>query len=91
MTFRLDDIDSICGIRLILRNRICLMKSFLDLGMMQGIWLGLSTDGMDPHSNMSSTHNAWPVLLTIYNIPSWLCMKVSDDVTADIRAQTARK
>jgi len=37
--------------------------------------LGLSTDGMNPHDNMSSTHSTWPVVLTIYNLPQWLCMK----------------
>ena len=30
--------------------------------------LGLSTDGMDPHGNMSSMHSTWPVVLTIYNL-----------------------
>ncbi|XP_031108728.1 uncharacterized protein LOC116013221 [Ipomoea triloba] len=37
--------------------------------------LGLCTDGMNPHGNMSSRHSTWPVLLTVYNLPPWLCMK----------------
>ncbi|XP_031131782.1 uncharacterized protein LOC116033164 [Ipomoea triloba] len=37
--------------------------------------LGLCTDGMNPHGNMSSRHSTWPVLLTVYNLPHWLCMK----------------
>ncbi|XP_057452852.1 uncharacterized protein LOC130744712 [Lotus japonicus] len=37
--------------------------------------LALSTDGINPHSNQSSTHSTWPVMLMIYNLPPWLCMK----------------
>ena len=37
--------------------------------------LGLSTDGMNPFGNMSSKHSTWPVLMCIYNLPSWMCMK----------------
>ncbi|XP_074292008.1 uncharacterized protein LOC141618840 [Silene latifolia] len=37
--------------------------------------LGLCTDGMTPFSSLSSQWSTWPVLLTIYNLPPWLCMK----------------
>jgi len=37
--------------------------------------LGLSTDGMNPYGTLSTKHSTWPVLLTIYNLPPWLCMK----------------
>ena len=37
--------------------------------------LALSTDGMNPHGIQSSTHSTWPVILMIYNLPPWLCMK----------------
>ena len=37
--------------------------------------LGLSADGINPHSNLSSKHSSWPVVLVIYNLPPWLCMK----------------
>ena len=37
--------------------------------------LGLSFDGMNLHGKMSSTYNTWPVVLTIYNLPSYLYMK----------------
>ncbi|XP_074374712.1 uncharacterized protein LOC141715129 [Apium graveolens] len=30
---------------------------------------------MNPYRTLSSTHSTWPVLLTIYNLPPWLCMK----------------
>ena len=37
--------------------------------------LGLATDGMNPYGNLSSIHSSWPVLLVIYNLSPWLCMK----------------
>ncbi|WCJ37799.1 hypothetical protein M5689_018900 [Euphorbia peplus] len=37
--------------------------------------LGLCTDGMNPFGTLSTQYNTWPVLLTIYNLPPWLCMK----------------
>ena len=44
-------------------------------GEVRNIRLGLFTDGINPFGNMTSTHSAWPVLLVIYNLPPWLCMK----------------
>ncbi|XP_019191189.1 PREDICTED: uncharacterized protein LOC109185689 [Ipomoea nil] len=41
----------------------------------QNLRLGLCTNGMNPHGNISSRHSTWPVLLTVYNLPPWLCMK----------------
>ena len=37
--------------------------------------VALSTDGMNPFSNQSTSHSCWPVVLVIYNLPSWMCMK----------------
>ncbi|XP_056697557.1 uncharacterized protein [Spinacia oleracea] len=37
--------------------------------------LGLSTDGMNPYSSLSSTYSTWPVMLVTYNLPPSLCMK----------------
>jgi Transposase family tnp2 len=37
--------------------------------------LGLCTDGMNLYGNMSSSHSTWPVLLCVYNLSPWLCMK----------------
>jgi hypothetical protein len=34
----------------------------------------MSTDGMNPFLN-NSTHNIWPIVLTILNLPPWLCNK----------------
>nr|KYP76305.1 hypothetical protein KK1_020539 [Cajanus cajan] len=41
----------------------------------RNVRLGLATDGMNPFGNLSIKHSSWPVLLTIYNLPLWLCMK----------------
>ena len=30
---------------------------------------------MNPYRTLNSKHSTWPVLLTIYNLPPWLCMK----------------
>ncbi|XP_074323287.1 uncharacterized protein LOC141660222 [Apium graveolens] len=44
-------------------------------GEVRNLRLGLFVDGMNPYRTLSSTHSTWPVLLTIYNLPHWLCMK----------------
>ncbi|XP_062104653.1 uncharacterized protein LOC133815901 [Humulus lupulus] len=41
----------------------------------RNIRLGLSTDGFNPHASLSSKYSCWPVMLVIYNLPPWLCMK----------------
>jgi hypothetical protein len=35
----------------------------------------LSTDGMNPFSENRIVHSTWPVILVMYNIPTWLCHK----------------
>ena len=37
--------------------------------------LGLCTDEINPHSSLSSRYSCWPVIVVIYNLPPWLCMK----------------
>ena len=37
--------------------------------------VGLASDGMNPFGNLSTNHSSWPVLLMIYNLPPWMCMK----------------
>ena len=37
--------------------------------------LGLSADGINPHSSMSTRYSCWPVVIVIYNLPPWLCMR----------------
>nr|GEV08097.1 hypothetical protein [Tanacetum cinerariifolium] len=38
---------------------------------------GLAADGFNPFGNLSQSYSMWPVILTTYNLPSWLCMKES--------------
>ena len=35
----------------------------------------MSTDGMNPFNERMSDHSTWLVILTMYNIPTWLCQK----------------
>ena len=42
---------------------------------LRNLRFGLSTDGMNPFGQMSSSHSVWPVLVSIYNLPPWLCNK----------------
>ncbi|CAI0396796.1 unnamed protein product [Linum tenue] len=43
----------------------------------RNVRLGLATDGFNPFRSLSSTHSSWPVVVTAYNLPPWLCMKQS--------------
>ena len=33
--------------------------------------------GFNTFGNLSSSHNVWSVVLVTYNLPPWLCMKMS--------------
>jgi hypothetical protein len=41
----------------------------------RNIRFALSTDGMNPFGENRIMHNTWSVILTMYNIPTWLCHK----------------
>jgi hypothetical protein len=41
----------------------------------RNVRFAVSTDGMNPFGDLSSSHNTWPVILTIYNLPPYLCLK----------------
>ncbi|XP_074342093.1 uncharacterized protein LOC141679509 [Apium graveolens] len=42
----------------------------------KNIRLGLATDGINPHNNgLNNLYGCWPVILVMYNLPPWLCMK----------------
>ncbi|GJU74598.1 hypothetical protein Tco_1266003 [Tanacetum coccineum] len=44
---------------------------------LRNVQLGLVADGFNPFCNLSQSYNIWPVILTTYNLPPWLCMKES--------------
>ena len=37
--------------------------------------LGVYTNSMNPHGNLSRKHNTWPILLVICNLPLWFYRK----------------
>ena len=41
----------------------------------RNVRLGLASDGFNPFGNMSVAYSMWPVVLVIYNLPPWKCMK----------------
>ncbi|GJV38449.1 zinc finger, PHD-type containing protein [Tanacetum coccineum] len=43
----------------------------------RNVRLGLATDGFNQFGNLSQAYSMWPVILTTYNLPPWLCMKES--------------
>jgi hypothetical protein len=41
----------------------------------RNVRFALSTDGMNLFSDLSSSHSTWLVILTIYNLPPYLCQR----------------
>ena len=41
----------------------------------RNVRLGLASDGFNPFGTMSVSHSTWPVVLTPYNLPPWMCMQ----------------
>ncbi|KAL3834609.1 hypothetical protein ACJIZ3_009345 [Penstemon smallii] len=41
----------------------------------RNIRLGFATDGFNPFGNMNNSYSIWPVILAVYNLPPWQCMK----------------
>ena len=41
----------------------------------RNVRLGLVADGFNPLGNMSLSSSMWPVVMTAYNLPPWLCAK----------------
>ena len=41
----------------------------------RNVRLALSTDGFQPFGQSGSQYSLWPVILTPYNLPPWMCMK----------------
>ncbi|GKC36728.1 hypothetical protein Tco_1049112, partial [Tanacetum coccineum] len=43
----------------------------------RNVRLRLAADGFNPFGNLSQAYSMWPVILTTYNLPLFLCMKES--------------
>ena len=41
----------------------------------RNVRLGLCTDGFQPFGQSGQQYSTWPVIVTPYNLPPWLCMK----------------
>ncbi|XP_021751073.1 uncharacterized protein LOC110716747 [Chenopodium quinoa] len=41
----------------------------------RNVRLGLASDGFNPFSGLRSDYSIWPVVLVVYNLPPWMCMK----------------
>lgn len=41
----------------------------------RNVRLGLCTDGFQPFGQSGQQYSSWPVIVTPYNLPPWLCMK----------------
>ena len=41
----------------------------------RNIRMGLALDGVNPHSQQSSKHSVWPVMMVLYNLPPYLVTK----------------
>jgi hypothetical protein len=41
----------------------------------RNIRFAFTTDGMNPFGKNRTMHSTWPVILTMYNIPTWICHK----------------
>lgn len=37
--------------------------------------LDLASDGFNPFGNMCNSYSMWPVILVLYNLPLWKCIK----------------
>ncbi|KAG8375382.1 hypothetical protein BUALT_Bualt10G0094200 [Buddleja alternifolia] len=40
----------------------------------RNVSLALSSDGFNPHNQTSRPYSCWPVIVTPYNLPPWMCM-----------------
>ncbi|GJU75637.1 CACTA transposable element [Tanacetum coccineum] len=51
----------------------------------RNIRLGLVADGFNPFENLSQAYSIWPMILTTYNLPPWLCFMGTECVeTIDV-------
>ncbi|XP_068319542.1 uncharacterized protein [Pyrus communis] len=41
----------------------------------RNVRLGLASDGFNPFGKMRNDHSTWSVVLSVYNLPPWMCMK----------------
>ncbi|CAM8968658.1 unnamed protein product [Rhodiola kirilowii] len=42
---------------------------------LRNVRLGLCADGFSPFGMSAKSYSCWPVMVTPYNLPPWMCMK----------------
>jgi len=42
----------------------------------RNVHLGLCTDGFNPFGSFAAPYSCWPVILTVYNLPPGMCMRL---------------
>jgi len=42
----------------------------------RNVHLGLCTNGFNPFGSFAAPYSCWPVILTVYNLPSGMCMRL---------------
>ncbi|GJT74226.1 hypothetical protein Tco_1040951 [Tanacetum coccineum] len=47
----------------------------------RNVRLGLAADGFNLFGNISQAYSMWPMILTTYNLPPWLCVETIDVAT----------
>ena len=62
---------------MVLHGKNSIWSILTSRGNPRNIHLGLAADGFNLFGNMCNPHSTWPVILTTYNLPPWLCMKES--------------
>ncbi|KAG8479387.1 hypothetical protein CXB51_029118 [Gossypium anomalum] len=50
----------------------------------RNVRLGLAADGFNPFKIISTSYSTWPVVLVLYNLPPWICMKQSSFILSMI-------
>ena len=41
----------------------------------RNVRLGLCTDGFNPFGSFAAPYSYWPIILTVYNLPSRMCIR----------------
>ena len=58
-------------------------------GEPRNLRLAILVDGINLHSSLSSRYSSWPVIMIVYNLPPWLCMKrIYVVILVDIKTTT---
>lgn len=39
------------------------------------VWLGVCMDGFNPFGKNSTGHSTWPIIIVLYNLPTWLSIR----------------